>query len=56
MDCLLEEIKTLKKFKREHPKEHQYDDSPSHKKRVKANNKESIKEKMARLRAMRGKK
>lgn len=33
MDCLLEEIKILKKFKREHPSVHKYDDPPHHKKK-----------------------
>ncbi len=50
MDCLLEEIKTIKRFKKEHPRVKKYDD------KKKKNTSESMKDRMARLRSMRGKK
>jgi hypothetical protein len=53
MDCLLDEIYKLKKFKRKHPNVHEFDDAP---KKRKKHSSETMKEKMARLRAMRGKK
>lgn len=59
MDCLLDEIYKIKKFKRKHPSNHEFDDAPKKKKKSsnpsQSQGKESMKEKMARLRAMRKK-